>query len=575
MDRFHIEILAAPDAAHHVATLQALIQADPELSVAADLWTRSSLPRQADLYAVLVLVSPGLRDAHELADRVRNLSGNGFPVVPVVEDVKNYRFADAPLDELRTHNAAGLSDPERLVHSLLHHGGLRLFEGGGQVFISHAREDGADVANAIRDTLKAAGIGQTVDVHAFSSGDLFQRDIEERIREADLVVLVDSRGAARSEWVARELDMAESYHVPVVAVTPDADAFHHVLEVPHVHWGPSGDVAAAVLARVRRLLGRQLAFRARALRVVERLAGLRRWELRPSGPRWRLQPGTPAELYVDAVQARPAVQHVLSLQEVCRSKRGLLVAGVRPIDARTLQGLERAGEPEVRVSWLSTVAARISAQMSIRPLTGKRVFLSAAMPSDAEEIALAQHTFRPFIVSLTQALVELGATLVFGGHPSVSPLVHECIRSLVAPGSGRIELHQARAWRGASATVPKEVREGPVFDHVRWHGTGVNPEDDVAALRDAMITSDLDAAVFVGGRTEGYFGEKHGKPPGIIDEYQRFVDACPGCPAFVVGLAGGAARQVPVEGTQIFEAIHETADPDLAVALIVAELLGP
>ena len=97
MDRFHIEILAAPDAAHHVATLQALIQADPELSVAADPWTRSSLPRQADLYAALVVVSPGLASDRALAQRVRQLSGNGFPVIAVVEDLTSYRFADAPL----------------------------------------------------------------------------------------------------------------------------------------------------------------------------------------------------------------------------------------------------------------------------------------------------------------------------------------------------------------------------------------------------------------------------------------------------------------------------------------------
>ena len=574
MDRFHIEILAAPDAAHHVATLQALIQADPELSVAADPWTRSSLPRQADLYAALVVVSPGLASDRALAQRVRQLSGNGFPVIAVVEDLTSYRFADAPLDEIKRHNAEGLNDRERLIRSVLKHGGLQLFEGGGNVFISHAREDGADVANAIRDALRAASIGHTVDVHAFAGGDLIQRDIEERIRDAALVVLVDSRGAARSVWVARELDLAASYHVPVVAVTPEADAFQHMVEVPHVHWGRGEEVAPAVLARVRRLLGRQLAFRARVARVVERLASLRRWTVLPDGLRWRLRPGPLGELHIDAVQDRPAVQHVTSLQDLCRPNRGLLVAGVRPIDALTLRGLHRAGEPEVQVTWLSTVAARISAQMSTRPLTGKRVFLSAAMPSDAEEIALAQHTFRPFIVSLTQALVELGATLVFGGHPSVSPLVHECIRSLVAPGGGRVELHQARAWRDDAASVPQEVREGPVFEHVRWHGDGADRDADVVALRDAMITSTLDAAVFVGGKTEGYYGEKLGKPPGIVDEHQRFVRACAGRPAFVVGLAGGAARQIPVEGPQIFEAIHETADPDLAVALIVAELLG-
>lgn len=574
MDRFHIEIVAADDAAHHVVALQAIIQSNSDLFEGADLWTRPTLPKQADLYAMLLVVSPGLTNATNIARKVREVSRNRFPVIPVVEDLEKYKFAEAPLEEIRHHNAEALCNPDRLIRSLLHHGGIQLFEGGGKVFISHARADGAEVANAVRDAFRQAGIGQTVDVHAFPGGDLIQRDIEDRIRDADLVVLVDSKGAARSEWVARELDMAVSHHVPVIAVTPVAGAFHHMVEVPHVPWGPGEDVAPAVLTAVRRLLGRQLAFRTRVARVIERLASLRRWQFVPVGARWVLRPDPTIALHVDAVDSHPRVEHVMRLRELCLPNRGVLVAGMRPLTSHTLDGLHRAGGPEIRVSPLPTLAAKIPAHLSGRPLAGKRIFLSASMPSAAEDMALARHTFGPFIASMTQAITELGATLVFGGHPTVSPLVHECISSLVAPGSGRVELHQARMWRRDKATVPLDVQEGPVFQDVRWHGAGQDAEQDVAALRDAMIAAPLDAAVFVGGKTEGYTGEKSGQQPGIIDEHQRFVRACPGLPAFVVGLAGGAARQLPVEGPQIFDAIFSTPDPDLAVALIVAELLG-
>ena len=85
-----------------------------------------------------------------------------------------------------------------------------------------------------------------------------------------------------------------------------------------------------------------------------------------------------------------------------------------------------------------------------------------------------------------------------------------------------------------------------------------------------MIRSPLDAAVFVGGKTKGFIGPR----PGIVDEYDRFVAACPDGPAFVVGLAGGAARTLPDDGSSLAEALRSTADPDLAVALIIAELLG-
>src|SRR6185436_1735777 len=105
-----------------------------------------------------------------------------------------------------------------------------------------------------------------------------------------------------------------------------------------------------------------------------------------------------------------------------------------------------------------------------------RVLLSAAMPSDPDERELASFKLGPFVVMLTQALVEMGATLVFGGHPSVTPLVHEAIKELVDDRQpGRVELHMAKAWKSDAVSVKAEVREGPLFRDVRWHGTGRTP----------------------------------------------------------------------------------------------------
>jgi hypothetical protein len=192
------------------------------------------------------------------------------------------------------------------------------------------------------------------------------------------------------------------------------------------------------------------------------------------------------------------------------------------------------------------------------------------MPSDPEEVELAQTTLASFVVLLSQALVDLGATLVFGGHPSITPLMHRAISDIPGSKKGHVELHQARLWKTDRSTLPQIVREGPLFRGAHWHGSGNSENDDVAALRDGMIVAGLDAGVFVGGKTKGFYGPK----PGIIDEHERFIAACPGKPAFIVGLAGGAARLIPCDGAVVSEVLRTTADPDLAVALIVAELLG-
>lgn len=571
MDRFFYEIVSAPDGAVHVPAVQALIAGNATLAAASEPWTRLSRPAQADLYALLVVASDGLASDPESLLKVAHASAGGFPLLPIVEDRATFDFRRAPLTDLTERNAEALNDPDRLVRSLLHHAGIELFEGGGHVFISYARADGSALADAVRDALRDAGIGRTMDVYAFAGGDLIQDDIDRRIRAADLVVLIDSAGAARSPWVAEELDIATAAHVQAVAVTPVAGAFHHAFEVPHVAWAPGADVASEVLYVARRVLARKLAFRARVERVLRRLARFRDWTLTDHSECWRVHPRGGRVLTVACVPGSPHVEDVTILRDAVAPERALLVAGVRPLQPVTERSLHEAGRGKVYVSPLPTMAAKVPAHLARRPLARVRVFLSASMPSEPDDVELARLTLGSFVAGLAQAMVDLGATLVLGGHPSVTPLMHKAVHSMIRrKGAGGVELHQARRWQGVASKLPATVREGPIFRNVRWHGDGRDDGGDVIALRDGMIDPSLDAAVFVGGKTSGFIGLK----PGIVDEHERFVRVCGGKPVFVVGLAAGAARALPSQETSLAEALRTTADPDLAVALIVAELLG-
>ena len=570
MDRFFYEVIAASDGAHHLTELEAIIASHPRLVESASPWAAVTGPAQADLYALLVVASDGLATDVIARERIAYASGRGFPVIPVVADRDTYDFGRAALAELADYNAEALNDPQRLVRSLLHHGGIELFEGGGHVFISYARADGSALADAVRDAMTAAGIGRTMDVHAFPGGDLIQDDIERRIQSADLVVLIDSAGAAKSRWVAEELDIAMAAHVYTIAVTPGTGAFHHAFQVPHVTWRPGTDAATEVLLAARRVLARRLAFRDRVARILSRLARLRDWSVTEHGHRWRVQQGRRRVLTVAFHPDMPRVEAVTALREAIEPGKGLLVAGVRPHRPLTEKGLRLAGGKFVRVTSLPTMASRIPEGLARRPLRGRRILLSAAMPSEPDDMMLARDTLARFVVSLTQAIVDLGGVMVFGGHPSVTPLVHRIVSVLQRKGAGEIELHQAEHWRGDAATLPLAVREGPLFRKALWHGDGQDASADVAALRDGMIRPGLDAGVFVGGRTSGSIGGR----PGIIDEHERFVAACSARPAFVLGLARGAASSIPRDGSAVGELLRTTADSDLAVALILAELLG-
>lgn len=571
MDPFYIDIAYASDGCTTETALRTLISSDAALSAAVQ-WQGPDRPFHAALYALLVVASDGLADDRQARDKIHYASGCGFPIVPIVPSLGSYDFSKAPLIEVAERNAEALDEPDRLRDTLLHHAGLRLFGTGGRIFISYARRDGSQLMEAIRAALLGNGLGHTVDLYEFPGGELIQQEIARHLRTADLAILIDSMGAAHSRWVAEETDMAFAAHVPVVAVTPKAGAFHHALEPYHVPWSADGTVVPDVVATARRILARSVAFRVRVQRVLTRLARLCDWQLLQHGSsdRWQLRSDRTAELEVACKADRPTLEDVVRLRASAGSRRGLLVAGVRPFQPETIAGLRSIGRRRVAVASLPTMAARIPIVAAKRPLKGCRILLSAAQPSDAHEVERARGTLSSFVVSLVQSILELGGTLVYGGHPSVTPLVHQAVSSLAVAKPGKVELHQAQSWRADQRAIPQHVLDGPVYRSVRWHGDGSYAIADLAAMRSAMITSELFAAVFVGGKTAGYIGHR----PGVHEEHARFLTTCPGRPALVVGLAQGAASTLPPSGEPFEDMLRTIADPDLAVALIIARLCG-
>lgn len=208
LDSFDYEIVAAPSGQASRQRLERLIREDAELPLHASPWSLPTKPMQSNLYALLVIVTDDLASDRVAKEKVAYASGCGLPVIGVVEDLGKYDFSKAPLAEIAERNAEWFSNPQCLRETLLHHAGIRFFGSGGRVFISYARKDGSALAEAVRAALRAAGIGHDIDVHEFPDGEVIQDEIAERIRGADLVALIDSVGAAKSKWVAEELDIA-------------------------------------------------------------------------------------------------------------------------------------------------------------------------------------------------------------------------------------------------------------------------------------------------------------------------------------------------------------------------------
>lgn len=93
---------------------------------------------------------------------------------------------------------------------------------GQRAFLSYARTDAAEYADEIRKSLEESGFQIAVD-HDLFTGQDFRHQIEERIRSADIVIVLLSRAASQSPWVESEVGLAlrSNRHLIPVLLHPE------------------------------------------------------------------------------------------------------------------------------------------------------------------------------------------------------------------------------------------------------------------------------------------------------------------------------------------------------------------
>lgn len=167
-------------------------------------------------------------------------------------------------------------------------------------------------------------------------------------------------------------------------------------------------------------------------------------------------------------------------------------------------------------------------------LQGKAVFLSASFPSgergqryrpyDPEAIADA-------VVAIARAVLDAGGHLVFGGHPTISPLVLLIAAELDV--KGRVHIFQTRYFEGH---VPPETLELDKrgYGEITWTAAVQRDRDaSLAQMRAQMLArTDLVAAVFVGGME------------GIPHEAELFARMHAKAWIVPIRAPGGAVRQI-------------------------------
>jgi hypothetical protein len=181
--------------------------------------------------------------------------------------------------------------------------------------------------------------------------------------------------------------------------------------------------------------------------------------------------------------------------------------------------------------------------LAIKPLdlTGRSIFLSASIPSGDRATQCVEA--RPgdvadAVVAIARGVLTGRGRLVFGGHPTISPLVLMVAAEYPTRDPSRVTIYQSRLF--ASLVTDETLRlEREGYGTIRWIEAvpGDSPEHGLERLAslEVMRTAMLHevkpvAAFFVGGMEEG-----------ITLEYSLVRDLLPRSTIFCMAGPGGAA----------------------------------
>jgi hypothetical protein len=202
-------------------------------------------------------------------------------------------------------------------------------------------------------------------------------------------------------------------------------------------------------------------------------------------------------------------------------------------------------------------------ELKPRPrLHGRTIFLSASVPiperqDEYERIEEAPIRIEEAVLCIARAVFVEGGTLVFGAHPSISPLVAQVVDDYYVPAPGeRIEkaeaeeskwrnpsviIYQSLVWEPYWAEITEQLSRRPLVQ-VKWvaavPGERINLEvkdkpqapKSMARMREAMIEETSPVAMIAIGGMKG-----------VLEEAELFMQRRPGRPIFTFSTTGGAA----------------------------------
>ncbi|WP_051223792.1 TIR domain-containing protein [Conexibacter woesei] len=552
-------------------------RADLEIAPVSELRTVESIVAvDFDAADAVVFVNPPRSDLKdEIEGMLRRAAKAGAVVLPVALDAAGRRPPDVvgdrqSFDVADHHRRRGLTaDQDGVVARAFSREALSKIlptytKDHLRVFLCHRREDGEGLVASIGARLNDRHGGLVFrDLVEVQAGERAQERIDEELARADVLVFFDTPLAGESWWIAKELSGALGRNIPIVWVYIESEKERTPLPVvpgvpePHVRVAAEdldderlGRLADTILEQAFDLSRAHVRASYAAIRALQDWAAEHHGRVEALDARLMVYELTrpvverpyPTRAAVDVVQVfarHPTDEDLASLEQyLTKEEMGPHRRNCRAFDAAVLLDPTATGHRVVGDWSVVEHPERFLATLRVghptkRPASAPapRLLILGAFPSGdlgAFEVTTA-------IQVLTTTWLDLGGALVFGGHPTFTPLILEAARlSESGHGLEHVTMFQSK-WYSSPAVL--EDLESKVT--VRAINEGHDRATSLTAMRMAMIHhGSADAVVAVGGRTAE--GGKH--VPGIDEEIGLARAAR--LPVHLLGATGGRAAEL-------------------------------
>lgn len=197
-------------------------------------------------------------------------------------------------------------------------------------------------------------------------------------------------------------------------------------------------------------------------------------------------------------------------------------------------------------------------------MTRLNIFLSASVPrADRDEKFfrnLDVIAIRDAVKSLAM-LVPYKYNLVWGGHPSITPIIVDTLSFFNCNVDDYITLYQSKYYPQNSRPKENEKIGKIIETEIGYNKLGVPDRDEsLKIMRKEMIEKRAYcAAIFIGGME------------GIFDEYKIFIDKHPKAKVIPVPTTGGAAKILYDDNKDAFD---ERLEDNYAYLSLFKQLLN-